>query len=223
MEYFVDFEMFNFFYCSHLPFFNASAQPPIFSTEVNLSLHVLNLDDSDASKLRFEEPDFKADDSMLAVRRQICEILDAAVCFWQLCVSDLSCAIHASVERKRWDGSTRMHAFFISPIRIKNEFHQLRLNRDAPLTIQYFATVLHPYWYWFHFKYITMPRIVSLCGQYDKKIKTISVRGATLWNHWARLFNASVRALGAEARRDGVRGNVRALLQSANALRARTI
>jgi hypothetical protein len=221
----VDFEMFNFYYSSHLPFYKI-ANDPLASRQVNLSLHVLQIDQQDTH--RFLEPDFKSVDVALStVRRQMRQIFDASVIFWKGSMRELSNAIHDGVHTKAWDRRDPVHdairLYFVSPERLRTDTPALRRTPPAQLTVQRFATALHPYWYWFHFKYITMPRIISLCEQYDAVITGVSTPGAGLWKNWVRLFNASVRALGVEAGREDVRGNVRALLQSANALRARAI
>jgi hypothetical protein len=221
----VDFEMFNFYYSSHLPFYNIAKNPRA-SQQVNLSLHVLQIDKQDTN--RFLEPDFKSVDVALStVRRQMKEIFDASVFFWKGSMGELSNAIHDGVHTNAWVRTDArrdaIRIYFVSPERLLVDTTALRKTQSAQLTVQRFATVLHPYWYWFHFKYLTMPRIISLCEQYDAVISGISTPGVGLWKNWVRLFNASVRALGAEAGREDVRGNVRALLQSANALRARAI
>jgi hypothetical protein len=248
-SFFVDFEMFNFYYSSHLPFYNIANMAQA-SNQVNLSLHVLHIDKQNGIR-RFEEPDFKQVGTALStVRRQMKEILDASVTFWNGSMKELSHVIHDGVHTGVWDRSDPAHnpqdairLYFVSPKRLRTVTSDLRNKTHVRLTVQRFANALHPYWYWFHFKYITMPRIISLCEQYDAVITGISTPGVGLWKNWVRLFNASVRALGAEAgsedvrallpsansalaveaEREGVRGNVRALLQSANALRARAI
>lgn len=225
-RFFVDFEMFNFYYSSHLPFYNI-ANVAHASKQVNLSLHVLRIDKDDGIK-RFDEPDFKKVETALSmVRRQMAEIFNASVTFWNGSMRELSNVIHDGVQTRLWDRRDpvrdAIRLYFVSPERLRVDTAALRRTPPVQLTVQRFATALHPYWYWFHFKYITMPRIISLCEQYDAVITGISTPGVGLWKNWVRLFNASVRALGAEAGREDVRGNVRALLQSANALRARAI
>ncbi len=87
--------------------------------------------------------------------------------------------------------------------------------RDADLNIQTFATALKPAWYWYHFKHITMPRIAHLCKQYDAEVRP-SAQGTRIWRRWYRMFDASVRALRAQALPGE---HVRDFLRSVNEMR----
>ena len=109
--------------------------------------------------------------------------------------------------------------YFISPNDITSRFDEL-YSRSTPITVETYARIMHPVWYWFHFKHITMPRIATLCKQYDADMHGISQQGTRIWRRWFRLFDASVRALGGEGvGRDGM--VVRALLSTANRVRGR--
>jgi hypothetical protein len=206
----VGFETFNFFYSSHFPFF-------LRSSESNLSMCVMQLTDVDRARQRFKVPDFvNTVDAMALVRQQMQDILDAAFDFWTVHVTRISNTIHSGEIDRMWNTRNPVEGFFVSPSRVERILRELQ-DIDVPLNINTFATVLHPTWYWFHFKHITMPRISSLCKQYDTTVQTISAQGTRIWRRWYRMFDASVRALQAVPRQEE---GVRALLVSANELRA---
>ena len=191
----IQFEQFNFFYASHVPFFMRAQ-------ESNLAMAVLQMD---AACHRFEAPNVRERDAGVAiVTRQLGQILDASAAFW----NDHFQHVSVFVSR-RTDVAVRpdVSGFFIPPGDIVTRYDSLLKTRLAP-SVQLFAEKMNPVWYWYHFKHITMPRIAHLCKQYDLAVQPLSMQGMRLWRRWYRVFDASVRALGVKDERVSIRGLV---------------
>ena len=208
----VEFECFNFFYASHMPFY-------LRSTEFNLASVVLELNETPLSRQRFRAPDFSDGPAgMNKVKLQLKDISDKVFLFWTNHFKSVSSFVN-DTQVGAQDPSIRAVArFFMPPANIQLRFQALL--EGAPLNIQTFATAMSPPWYWYHFKYITMRRVSLLCKNYDHKCsRTYRPQGVRVWRNWYTLFNRSVRALGACAAPRNTADGVRALLCESRAFR----
>jgi hypothetical protein len=210
----ITFESFNFFYSSHMVFYRQSHIS-------NLSMLILGIHDIQQCKVRYSIPEF--DDTAIAmttIKRQLGDIMGRAATFWTAEFLKVSLLIN----QEPTDPAVRR--FFISVDRI------IGFNRTlqrVPLNVQTFADALHPTWYWYHFKYITMPSIARLCKLYEHEIvpnrqgqiqdrRPFSSQGVRVWKQWYKLFEQNVNALGARAG-SGQNLSVRVLLSACNELR----
>ena len=210
----ITFESFNFFYSSHMAFFRRSRIS-------NLSMLILGIDDLQRCKVLFSNPGY--DDTSIAmttIKRQLSDIMGKAATFWKNEFFKVSLLINQEPTDQT------VTRFFVSVDRISGFNRTLQ---RVPLNVQTFADALHPTWYWYHFKYITMPSIARLCKMYEREImpnrqgfiqdrRPFSSQGVRVWNQWYRLFDRSVNALG--ARMDsGQNLSVRVLLSACNEIR----
>lgn len=191
----ITFESFNLFYSSHMAFFR---RHPL----SNLSMLVLGINDMQQCGARYSRPLF--DDTANAtatVKRQLGEIMNGVARLW---TTDF-CKVSLLINQDPTEATVTR--FFVPAPRVV-QFNTCL--RNAPLNVQTFADALHHTWYWYHFKYITMPSIAKLCKIYEHEIRPIrpgqqqdnrpySSQGVRVWKQWYRLFDQNVRALGARA------------------------
>jgi hypothetical protein len=64
-----------------------------------------------------------------------------------------------------------------------------------PLTIEKFIDKLTPYWYWLHFKNITLRLIAHLCEDYKDQLPLNPSTARTLWFQWCRQLDARAAVL----------------------------
>lgn len=92
-----------------------------------------------------------------------------------------------------------------------NNQRHLSVNLD----IDSFVQDMGAFAYWFHFKFITIPRIGTLCKQYDDGVlnRLTSSRNIAqrVWRQWFRLFDTYTRALGSQQPQKGA-GWLRAVI-----------
>jgi len=225
----LDFEEFHYYYTSVFPFF-LNKHYPNGKIHSNLSLSVFSLGDgpdfdaSSSTLVGLERPDILLN----AVRNNLGLVYEKVFTAWGNYVSTFSAMIHNDFAIPSDEDlvlsvlRANIGLFFIKPSEIiAKRGVKERLNLDIDTFIDHQS----PYWYWFHFKNITMPQIRRLCREYDREtlqgqasphFKPDRVVCITLWRRWFQLFDARVRALGASAERQPV---VRGLLE----LRSRMI
>ena len=225
----LEFEEFHYYYTSVFPFFLTKYYPDE-KRHSSLSLSVFSLGDgpdfdvSSSTLVGLEHPDILLN----AVRNNLGLVYEKVFTAWGNYVSTFSAMIHNDFAIPSDEDlvlsvlRTKIGLFFIKPSEIiAKRGVKERLNLDIDTFIDHQS----PYWYWFHFKNITMPQIRRLCREYDREtlqgqasphFKPDRVVCITLWRRWFQLFDARVRALGASAERPPV---VRGLLE----LRSRMI
>jgi len=225
----LEFEEFHYYYTSVFPFFLTKYYPDE-KRHSSLSLSVFSLGDgpdfdvSSSTLVGLEHPDILLN----AVRNNLGLVYEKVFTAWGNYVSTFSAMIHNDFAIPSDEDlvlsvlRTKIGLFFIKPSEIiAKRGVKERLNLDIDTFIDHQS----PYWYWFHFKNITMPQIRRLCREYDREtlqgqasphFKPDRVVCITLWRRWFQLFDARVRALGASAERQPV---VRGLLE----LRSRMI
>jgi len=225
----LEFEEFHYYYTSVFPFFLTKYYPDE-KRHSSLSLSVFSLGDgpdfdaSSSTLVGLERPDILLN----AVRNNLGLVYEKVFTAWGNYVSTFSAMIHNDFAIPSDEDlvlsvlRTKIGLFFIKPSEIiAKRGVKERLNLDIDTFIDHQS----PYWYWFHFKNITMPQIRRLCREYDREtlqgqasphFKPDRVVCITLWRRWFQLFDARVRALGASAERQPV---VRGLLE----LRSRMI
>ena len=225
----LEFEEFHYYYTSVFPFFLTKYYPDE-KRHSSLSLSVFSLGDgpdfdaSSSTLVGLEHPDILLN----AVRNNLGLVYEKVFTAWGNYVSTFSAMIHNDFAIPSDEDlvlsvlRANIGLFFIKPSEIiAKRGVKERLNLDIDTFIDHQS----PYWYWFHFKNITMPQIRRLCREYDREtlqgqasphFKPDRVVCITLWRRWFQLFDARVRALGASAERQPV---VRGLLE----LRSRMI
>ena len=225
----LEFEEFHYYYTSVFPFFLTKYYPDE-KRHSSLSLSVFSLGDgpdfdaSSSTLVGLERPDILLN----AVRNNLGLVYEKVFTAWGNYVSTFSAMIHNDFAIPSDEDlvlsvlRANIGLFFIKPSEIiAKRGVKERLNLDIDTFIDHQS----PYWYWFHFKNITMPQIRRLCREYDREtlqgqasphFKPDRVVCITLWRRWFQLFDARVRALGASAERQPV---VRGLLE----LRSRMI
>ena len=225
----LEFEEFHYYYTSVFPFFLTKYYPDE-KRHSSLSLSVFSLGDgpdfdvSSSTLVGLEHPDILLN----AVRNNLGLVYEKVFTAWGNYVSTFSAMIHNDFAIPSDEDlvlsvlRANIGLFFIKPSEIiAKRGVKERLNLDIDTFIDHQS----PYWYWFHFKNITMPQIRRLCREYDREtlqgqasphFKPDRVVCITLWRRWFQLFDARVRALGASAERPPV---VRGLLE----LRSRMI
>ena len=182
----IGFQEFHYYYASILPMY--------LSKNAFLGGMHLNL-----SNIVFDETQifqWKDRNSLRDIRARILLIFDSIMKVWKdprrgLKIQDdipFSVENFSSLIQKKSLNNT----FFIHHLSI--EQRQLATPR-LDLSIESFVDLLGSYWYWFHFKFITMPRIISACRQY-KEIQSLPFAAKLLWNQWCFNFNERVKVLG---------------------------
>ena len=201
----LEFEEFHYYYASILPFYIRKYEDPDY-TFSNLSNMVFSLKDLGgfSAKANFDLEGYKNSKCLiLAVQKNISLIYQSMFYTWNTYVSHVSTMIHQDMPVSANPMYLRIGAFFAKPSQIvANRAHVLTL----PLDIQSFNDHLSSFWYWFHFKHITMPQIRKLCKDYDsgtlqsaagnQQDRTTCV---VLWRRWFQHFDSRVRSLGAGA------------------------
>lgn len=205
----LDFEEFHYYYASVFPFYLKRTAG--MHQHNNLSLSVFSLGAG---------PDFEASSSTLrgldnpaellqSVTNNVGVIYEKMFTAWDTHFSRLSGMIHSNFDTEDISYDARIGSFYSKPDNIIERRGQ---GANLPLDIAAFSTHLSSYWYWFHFKQITMPTIWRLCKEYDAKVlqslipdrKPAYTTGMTLWRSWYRQFDIRVKALGAGAGRPSV-------------------
>ena len=175
----INFDEFCYYYTSMMPFYKLqAAQPPVNKIN-NLSSLVLGEDHMGTSPIPKSLDD---------VQREIRDVFDKVIHFWNNGgMKDLCLCIHSRV-------GLALPAYFI-PYAVVEQRRSTVISRDFPLSIQSFCDLLSPYWYWFHFKYITMPVIAKTSNEYRLRAG-LPQTARTLWFQWCRVFGERVRGLG---------------------------
>lgn len=218
----LEFEEFHYYYASVMPFFIRKYINPTYKFS-NLSEMVFSLrhgGESAKSGLNLGDLN-KPALLVMAVKQNLSVIYKAMFLAWDTFLSHLSDMIHrdmpdgaepmggvAEPVRDAEEGELTpqnikafMRKFFTKPSQI---IAKRQIVQRLPLEIQSFNDHLSSFWYWFHFKHITMAQIWRLCKEYctqslksgtsDKADSTTCV---VLWHSWYRQFDIRVKALGA--------------------------
>lgn len=177
----ISFEVFNFFYSSHFPFFLRSQHrnPDNFKS---------------LSQLILKGTEFKFKDNSMdisAVRTQFSALKEKILTFWKNDFHHLSDFIHQK------DGNDPEYlGFFCKPTQAASMSENCKSNE---LEIQSFKDFFISYpGYWFHFKNITMSLVERDCKQYFRKAKLPFIK--RIWLNWYAHLCTCVNELGVDDR-----------------------
>ncbi len=210
----LSFEQFHYYYISCFPFFyqkHKHQQQEGQTPPRNISYLVLGSDDG-----------WLLTETLPNVRMHISLIYTKMFSFWHDSLSILSDYIHLnfnSVLPLQHADYRAFKEFFASPDSIRQKSNP----SPAQLTIAAFQDHLGPYWYWFHFRHITIPLIRGYCEEYDallsRAAKNRPSDTTNLWRMWFQRFDARVRDLSCSHRATPP-GVVRAMLAESRACAA---
>jgi hypothetical protein len=176
----LEFDEFHYYYTSMMPFFHHRAHD--YNGLFNLCALVLTEDN-----IGKEPFDDGSADKLGDVQRALALIFNRVTGFWNSDMEGLCLSIHGLARGGPLD------PFFI-------RFDRILAHRDAvlddafELDIKSFCDTLTPYWFWFHFRYITMGVVANVSTEYLQK-QGMPLPAAVLWTAWCRTFSSQVTQL----------------------------
>ena len=183
----ISFEVFHFFYTSHLPFFLMTKGHNRRNCH-GLSDLILGTLDLKLSTV------FTIDDVRTQFKSMSTKILD----FWSKYVKPLSDFLHDTGAYK-----DEYAKYFCNPINAIN-FSTVCLESGKPLNVQTFRNYFtQSPGYWFHFKYITMAKIEMDCKLYSQQFQIAAVN--QVWAQWYNFLCQNIQRLGMDPRAAGMR------------------
>lgn len=176
------FQDFHFCYASMHPFYRGSnealSNPTLSSLIVNMDLsYPGNLDE---------------------IQNQVKTICDNLFDYWVNHMRDLSGVL--------LDPSSDVVVPFFNYFTPVSQLRprQVALESIQTISVEAFTAHMSPPKYWLHFRYITMPRIAKLCGEFNNSITPS--RAKVLWCRWCQMLNTSTKRLQSQlqARREWI-------------------
>ena len=172
----INFDEFHFYYASMVPMYFFRADRPV------TGLASLILGEATIGAESMSADKFAISDQ---AQRQLRTIFDAVMDFWNTSFRQLCFQLH----QNPFPGALN---FFISPPDIvaqRTKTQAAAINLD----IQSFCNLLTPYWYWFHFKHITIPVITASCNDFRAMLSPLPAK--SMWFQWCQVFGGRVRGL----------------------------
>ena len=183
----MNFEAFNFFYASHLPFFRLNPEANATNPH-SLSSMVIRGQQESRPMNFLESPDFTKD----RIKEEFEAVKQGVLNFWREHFRPLSDFIHG----KGFAESGTYAAFFCNPVHAqrfvvdgKTKDHARHLGVS---TFSHFFSTGPGYW--FHFRQITMNQIETDCRLYFESQRNALVK--RMWAAWYRHLCARIAQLG---------------------------
>lgn len=170
----IGFLSFHYYYMSLFPMYQVKKGRGAYNF-LNLSSLIFNSQD--------EIFQWKEHTNISGIKKRIQLIFEKMIQAWQRDVNAFSLCLNA--------GSLDETFFMkISEINSKKD-----ASFSANLNLDSFVNLMGSYWFWFHFKFITMPRIADACSQYGQS-RDLPETARFMWRQWCWNFNERVKSLG---------------------------
>jgi hypothetical protein len=179
------FDEFHYYYTSMMPFYfhqRAGFNGPfnlctLVLTEQNIGQRVYPADD---------------DDTISQVQQELEIIFNRVTAFWNNEMNAICLGIHAVV---RGGGVPSQLPPFFTPFDAVEQFRNRALDDRTNLDAQSFCDALTPFWYWFHFRHITMG-VISATSRDYLQTPNMPQPAKAEWYNWCRRFDTRVAQLG---------------------------
>lgn len=181
----LEFEEFHYYYTSMMPLYYGTLQLNPYKGPYNLCSIVLG-EDKIGTFTFPSDPGDRYD----KIRDELCYIQERVASFWTYTMKSFCERLHTVTDF----GVSPIPPYFTPSDWIRKHRTDVT-RREVSLDIQTFCDLLTPRWYWFHFRYITLPNITKTSTEY---LHTPSMPAAAMrmWYKWCRDFDASVQHLG---------------------------
>lgn len=176
----LQFDEFHYYYASMMPCFYNKRR----GYTGHLNLCSLILTEANIGQEKFPSGDV---DKLNEVQQTIEILFNRVTAFWNSDMENICLSIHRLRQASPLDG------FFIPFDKVESNRRRV-VDDTFELGIETFCTQLTSYWYWFHFRYITMGVISQTSRDYLRK-PGMPLAAKNLWLGWCRTFDNTIQTL----------------------------